>query len=92
MGKDFGTISGTSPRANEAAKRRVIRVRKEDSAFIYCVLEANEGIASYSTLPHQVGEAHRDLELWIPDGFASEVDELLKDLGDLIYELAPERT
>jgi len=66
---------------------KVIRVRKQDSAFVYFTLEANEGIASYSTLPHQAGDAFRDLELRIPPDFVNEVDELLKSLGEMVYEI-----
>ena len=64
-----------------------IRVRKEDSAFVYFILESYEGIASYSTLDHKIGDPHRDLELRIPPDFVGEVQELLKELGDMIYEL-----
>jgi hypothetical protein len=64
-----------------------IRVRKEDSAFVYFILESYEGISSYSTLDHKVGDPHRDLELRIPPDFLNEVQELLKELGDMIYEL-----
>ena len=56
---------------------RTIRVRKEDSAFVYFMLESNEGIASYSTLAHRPGDAFRDLELRIPPDFVGEVDRLL---------------
>jgi hypothetical protein len=56
---------------------RTIRVRKEDSAFVYFMLESNEGIASYSTLPFAPGDPHRDLELRIPPDFVLEVDRLL---------------
>lgn len=66
---------------------RKIRVRKEDSAFVYFILESYEGITSYSTLEFKTGDAHRDLELRIPPDFIDEVDELLSSLGDLIYEL-----
>jgi len=66
---------------------KIIRVRKEDSAFVYFILESHEGITSYSTLDHKPGDAHRDLELRIPPDFVSEVEELLKSLGEMIYEL-----
>jgi hypothetical protein len=69
------------------ALRRVIRVRKEDSAFVYFILESYEGIASYSTLPFAPGDAHRDLELQIPRDFEPEVERLLQTLGDLVYAL-----
>lgn len=85
MGKKIGTL----PAPPELAFRRRIRVRKEDSAFVYCILESHEGIVSYSTLEHRPGDPHRDLELQIPAGLAFEVDEVLKELGDLIYELEP---
>jgi hypothetical protein len=80
MGKDAGQ-----------AFRKTIRVRKEDSAFVYCILESHEGIASYSTLPHHEGDAFRDLELTIPECFRQEVDRVLQELGDIIYELGAEK-
>ncbi|MFL5814338.1 MAG: DUF4911 domain-containing protein [Bdellovibrionia bacterium] len=67
-----------------------IRVRKQDSAFVYFILEASEGIASYSTLGHKPGDPHRDLELRIPPDFVEEVEGLLKSLGDMVYEIKDE--
>lgn len=64
-----------------------IRVRKEDSAFVYFILESEEGIVSYSTIDYRPGEAHRDLELRIPPDFLPEVQELLSRLGPMVYEL-----
>ena len=70
---------------------RNVRVRKEESAFVYAVLEAEEGICSYSTLPQPVGAAYRDLELQVPLRFQEDVERVLIDLGDLIYDLDPEK-
>ena len=39
---------------------------------------------SYSTLPHQIGDPHRDLELRFAPEFESEVRELLTDLGSVV--------
>ncbi len=64
-----------------------IRVRKQDSAFVYFILEASEGITSYSTLDHKPGDPHRDLELRIPPDFVDEVENLLESLGDMVHEL-----
>lgn len=64
-----------------------LRVRKEDSAFVYAVLEAHEGICSYSTLDHVPGSLHRDLELQVPSGWTEEVDRVIQDLGDYVYVL-----
>jgi hypothetical protein len=69
---------------------RTIRVRKEDSAFVYFILESYEGITSYSTLHHKVGDASRDLELRIAPDFLNEVNELLTSLGEMVYELREE--
>jgi hypothetical protein len=66
---------------------RKIRVAKGDSAFIYFILESYEGIVSYSTLPFETGEPHRDLELRIPPSYVGEVDRLLGRFGGMVYEL-----
>ena len=63
-----------------------IRVKKQDSAFVYFILESYEGITSYSTLDHRPEDPHRDLELRIPPDFLAEVEELLRDLGEMVYE------
>ncbi|HAR44385.1 MAG TPA: hypothetical protein DCS07_17440 [Bdellovibrionales bacterium] len=67
--------------------RKVIRVRKEDSAFVYFILEAQEGITAYSTLPSAPGDAYRDLELQIPPDFVAETEDLLKSLGEMVLIL-----
>jgi hypothetical protein len=77
--------SNTIPQTQ--ALRRRIRVRKQDSAFVYCILESYEGIVSYSTLDSKPDDPHRDLELNVPPDFSGEVNELLTDLGDLIYTI-----
>lgn len=72
-------------RSSQIQKR--IRVRKEDSAYLYALLESYEGVASYSTLPHQTGDLFRDLELSIPSAFVTQVEELLQSLGEMIHEI-----
>jgi hypothetical protein len=64
-----------------------IRVRKEDSAFVYFILESYEGIAITSTLEFKPGDAHRDLELRVAPDFENEVEGLMKELGEMVYEL-----
>lgn len=64
-----------------------IRVKKEDSAFVYFILESYEGITSYSTLDFKPGDAYRDLELRIAPDFQIQVSHLLESLKDKIYEL-----
>lgn len=77
------------PQAGLGSKHSVfkkIRVRKEDSAFVYFILESLEGMTSYSTLDFKMGDAHRDLELRIAPDFLGEVEALLKHWGDWVYE------
>ncbi|MBI2712140.1 MAG: hypothetical protein HYX41_04655 [Bdellovibrio sp.] len=54
---------------------------------MYFILESHEGITSYSTLDFKTGDAFRDLELRIPPDFVTETQEVLQQLGDLIYEI-----
>ena len=75
----------TSVDSHSIMKR--IRVAKEDSAFVYFILESYEGICSYSTLPFAPGEMHRDLELNIPIDFIEEVQAVLALLGGMVHEL-----
>jgi len=73
-----------------AAFRQVIRIARRDSAWVYHVLEAQDGIVSYSTLPEGLypeapllspaGETSCDLELTIPAGFLTQMRELLEQL------------
>lgn len=57
-----------------------IRVRKEDSAFVYAVFEVQAGVLAYSTLDHQTGDRFRDLELIIPVGMRAEAQKVLESL------------
>lgn len=68
--------------------KKVIRVKKEDSAYVYFIFESYEGITSYSTLDFKVGDPFRDLELRIPPDFVTEVEELLASMGDLVQVLS----
>ena len=43
--------------------RLIVRVPKEDSAFLYFSLEANEGLCFYSTLDSSLQKEYRDLEI-----------------------------
>ena len=69
---------------------KIIRVRKEDSAYLYAVLESYEGIAAFSTLDFNRGDLHRDLELLVPQEFVQDIDALLERLNleseGMIYE------
>ena len=48
---------------NDQLLHIVIRVPKEQSAFVYFTLEANENLCFYSTLPHVTGDSFRDIDI-----------------------------
>lgn len=63
--------------------RKIIRVHRRDSAFVYAILESLEGMVSYSTLSNAPGQNqldYRELELSIAPGFAEEVETVLNGL------------
>ena len=72
-----------------------LRVSKNESAFVYFILEAHEGVTAYSTL--QVPDSVKNstdlapsdscfLELTTPASQMKECGEILASLGDLIHE------
>ncbi len=61
--------------------RKIIRIPKEESAFAYFQLEANEGLAFYSTLPHLDGDTTRDLQITGSITTQKELEHLLSELA-----------
>ncbi len=59
----------------------VIRVPKEESAYTYFILEANEGLAFYSTLPFETGCPYRDIDIKTPLCFKNDLTYLLDKLA-----------
>jgi hypothetical protein len=70
-----------------AAVKRLIRIRRSDSAYVYAIFESHGAILAWSTVDHRPGETWSDIELQIPIAFIGEVDTLLQSLGNLIYDL-----
>lgn len=60
--------------------RKIIRVHRRDSAFVYAILESLEGMTSFSTLPDTPGQDFRELELHISPGYVDEVEKVLEGL------------
>lgn len=58
--------------------RKVIRVSKSNSAYVYAILESLEGMTMYSTLDGRVEDRFCDLELLIAPDFVKEVTELIQ--------------
>lgn len=71
---------------NSEVTKRLIRVEKKNSAFVYAILESLEGMASFSTVdlegdPVRVGKNFRDIELCIPDPFVADVEQIISDMA-----------
>ena len=60
--------------------RKIIRVHRRDSAFVYAILESLEGMTSYGTLPDAKSHDYRLLELSISPGYAAEMEVILNGL------------
>ena len=80
-------MDSASIRTQFGAQKLRIRTAKGDSAFVYFILESHEGVTAYSTLPNQVGDPHRDLELCFAPEFADEVERILESLGSIVTRL-----
>jgi len=67
---------------SESQKLRhlIIRVPKDQAAFTYFQLEANEGLAFYSTLDQSLKEAYRDIEVFSPLSLSLEFANFLDHL------------
>ncbi len=58
-----------------------IRVRKQDSAYLYQLLESYEGLANYSTLTVEKDLPYRDIALHIAPDLRAEVEALVERLA-----------
>lgn len=62
----------------------VIRIKKEDSAYVYRVLESYEGLTNFSTVDGDNSLPYRDIKLHIAPDLIDEVRILIKNLGEEI--------
>jgi hypothetical protein len=76
------------------AHKIFIRTHKRDSAFVYAVLEAHEGLVAYTTLPHAHHAQTRELQLLVPEPSLSDLEAVLNSLGAMveILEGPPSKT
>ena len=58
-----------------------IRVRKQDSAYLYQILESYEGLANYSTISQEKDLPYRDIALHIAPDLRTHVEELVARLS-----------
>jgi hypothetical protein len=75
----------------------IVRLNKEDSAFLYFQLESNDGLCFYSTLPYEPHTQYRDIDLKGDILLQGEVQHLLKQCSQkfkidvLIDEIIPDQ-
>jgi predicted RNA-binding protein len=58
----------------------ILRVKKEDSAYVYQVIESYEGITNHSTLGEVKGTPHRDVILHIAPDLRHHVERMVEEL------------
>ena len=56
---------------------KILRVTKEDSAFLYQLLEGYEGLACHSTLTTEKNLGYRDIEIQVVAGLEEEFELVL---------------
>jgi len=62
----------------------VIRTRKEDTSFIYFILEANDGICFYSTLGKEDHHTQmREIEITCTIEYYQQVKDVIQSLNNL---------
>lgn len=58
----------------------ILRTKKEDSAYLYKILESYEGLTNYSTLPEEKSHPYRDVILHLAPDLKPELERLLGHL------------
>lgn len=75
----------------------IIRLNKEDSAFFYFQLEANDGLCFYSTLSYEPHTQYRDIDLKGDILLQAGIKHLLKECSKkfkidiLVEEIIPDK-
>ena len=67
--------------------KKKIRAPKEETVFLYALLESYEGLASYSTINFSSEVPYRDMELRYSADFSDDISRLLRQLDSIIFVL-----
>ena len=62
----------------------ILRVAKQDSAFLYALLEAYEGLVSYSTLDSEKSAGYRDIHVFSTPLQTGALEEVIANLANEI--------
>lgn len=60
----------------------LLEMPKEDSSFIYFILEAMDNLCFYSTIQHEVGDPTRKVEITCPIESQDTLKKVLKHLAE----------
>ena len=90
-------LEGHMPNCFSQLFHYIIRLNKEDSAFLYFQLESNDGLCFYSTLPYEPHTQYRDIDLKGDILLQGEIKNLLQQCSQkfkmdiLIDEIIPDQ-
>jgi len=59
----------------------IIRVSKEESSFLYFLLEGHDNLCFYSTLYYQTGQQYRDIELTASMELSNELEHFITQIS-----------
>lgn len=66
-------------------KAMIVRVKKEDSAYLYRLLESYEGLTNFSTVTSGKGDTFRDIELQYSPEMKAQLLIQLEHIAKEIY-------
>jgi len=69
---------------NKEINSIILQTKKEDSSFLYFILESKEGMCFYSTLPHEKGDLNRQVIIRFTEEFSDQIDSTLNHLKKYI--------
>jgi len=75
-------LSTTLISSNKLLVKIIIRLHKNNSAFVYFTLEANEGISFYSTLDSSPDDQFREIEMFCDQSLEAELLHILDKLKE----------
>ena len=59
----------------------ILRVAKQDTAFLYALLEAYEGVVTYSTLASEKSAGYRDIQVFSTPSQTAALEEIVQTLS-----------
>ncbi len=63
----------------------VLKVKKEDAAYLYQILESYEGLTNYSTLDSPKEDPYRQILLHLPPDSRAAMEDVIQSLSEEIW-------